>query len=113
MPAANTKGQVMAVAMIGLLGNASPKLGAEAHRRFCDRRRMAQVLRRFNRGLLVGDEELKSIAKCGLSLGSTIMFRQGKDGRVRPGSVATCKSVWGCLGCAARKRALKSAMVKY
>ncbi len=99
--------------MIGLLGKADPKLGAEALKRIIDRRRMAQVLRRFNRGLLVGDDDLCSIARCGNSLGSTIMLRQGSDGRVRPGGVATCKSVWGCLGCAARRRALKSAMVKY
>ncbi len=103
----------MAVAMIGLLGKAEPKLGCEALRRFIDRRRMAHVLRRFNRGLLVSDDDLRSIARCGNDLGSTVMFRQGGDGRVRPGGVATCKSVWGCLGCAARRRALKSAMVKY
>ncbi|MCP5065481.1 MAG: protein rep, partial [bacterium] len=78
-----------------------------------DRRRMAHVLRRFNRGLLVSDYDLRSIARCGNALGSTVMFRKRGDGRVRPGGVATCKSVWGCLGCAARRRALKSAMVKY
>ena len=103
----------MTAAMIGLLGNASPKLAAEAHRRIIDRRRMANVLRRFNRRLLSNEPELRSIAKCGNTLGSTVMFHRGADGIVRPGGVATCKSVWGCLGCAARRRALKSAMVKY
>ncbi len=103
----------MAVAMIGLLGKANPKLGSDALRRFADRRRMAHVLRRFNRGLLVSDGDLRSIARCGNALGSTVMFRKGGDGRVRPGGVATCKSVWRCLGCAARRRALKSAMVKH
>ncbi len=103
----------MTAALIGLLGKANPKLGAEALKRLIDRRRMANVLRRFNRGLLTGDDDLRSIARCGNSLGSTVMFRRGGDGRVRPSGVATCKSVWGCLGCAARRRALKSAMVKY
>ena len=74
---------------------------------------MAIRLRKFNRSLLNGDTDLKSIARCGNALGSTILMRQGGDGQVRPGGIATCKSVWGCLGCAARRRALKSAMVKY
>ena len=103
----------MTAALIGLLGNASPKLAADVHRRISDRRRMANVLRRFNRDLLANEAELRSIAKCGNTLGSTVMFHRGPDGIVRPGGVATCKSVWGCLGCAARRRALKSAMVKY
>ena len=103
----------MTAALIGLLGKADPKLASDAHRRLVDRRRMANVLRRYNRGLLADAEDLRSIARCGNTLGSTVMFRQGKDGRMRPSGIATCKSVWGCLGCAARRRALKSAMVKH
>ena len=103
----------MVAALIGLLGKANPKLGYEAKKRFEDRRRMAHVLRRFNRGLFLSDNELKSIARCGNALGSTVICHRGRDGRIRPGGTATCKSVWGCLGCAARRRALKSAMVRY
>ena len=103
----------MTAALIGVLGKADPKLGAEVLKRVIDRRRMANVLRRFNRGLLIGVTELKSIARCGNALGTTVVFRHGHDGLARPAGVATCKSVWGCLGCAARRRALKSAMVKY
>ena len=103
----------MAAAMISLLGNANPKLGCDLYQRFVNRRRMAHVLCRFNRGLLASDDDLRSIARCGNALGSTVIFRRTPNGRVMPGGVATCKSVWGCLGCAARRRALKSAMVKY
>ncbi len=113
MPAARPKGDRMTAALIGLLGNADPKLASDVHRRIVDRRRMANVLRRFNRGLLGDEADLRSIAKCGNTLGSTVMLRRGRDGSVRPSGIATCKSVWGCLGCAARRRALKSAMVKY
>ncbi len=74
---------------------------------------MANRLRRFNRGLLVTDDELKSIARCGNALGNLVMLRRNRDGNTRPSGVATCKSVWGCLGCAARRRAEKSAMVKW
>ena len=103
----------MSSALIGLLGNSDPKLAGDVPNRFRHKRQMAHVLRRFNRRLLAGDEELRSIARCGNALGGTVMCEKGSDGRVRVGGVATCKSVWGCLGCAARRRALKSAMVRY
>lgn len=103
----------MAVAMIGLLGKADPKLACDALNRFRNKRHMAHVLRRFNRGLLVDDDELRSIARCGNALNVDVVYRQTSDGRVRTGNMATCKSVWGCLGCAARRRALKSAMVRF
>ncbi len=103
----------MAVAMAAILGKTRPKLACEALRRFRGRRDMGNRLRRFNRGLLVSDDELRSIARCGNALGNLVMLRQSKDGRIRPSGVATCKSVWGSLGCAARRRAKKSAMVKW
>lgn len=103
----------MAVAMAAVLGKTNPKLACDAIKRFRHRRDMANRLRRFNRGLLVTDDELKSIARCGNALGNLVMIRRHRDGNMRPTGVATCKSVWGCLGCAARKRAEKSALVQW
>lgn len=103
----------MAVGMASILGKTRPKLALDALHRFRQRRDMANRLRRFNRGLLVTDDELKSIARCGNALGNLVMIRRHKDGNLRPTGVATCKSAWGCLGCAARKRAEKSALVKW
>ena len=103
----------MSTALIGLLGNFDPKLGGDVVDRLRSRRHTAQVLRRFNRRLLASDDDLCSIARCGNALGTDVLMRQSPSGTVRAGGVATCKSVWGCLGCAARRRALKSAMVKY
>ena len=84
----------------------------DALNRFRNRRDQANRLRRFNRKLLAGDDELRSIARCGNALGNLVMVRQDQHGRTRPGGVATCKSAWGCLGCAARKRAEHAARVK-
>ena len=103
----------MAVAMAAILGKAEPKLALDALNRFRQRRDMANRLRRFNRALLVSDDELRSIARCGNSLGSLVMIRRGPDGHARPVGVATCKSVWGCLGCAARRRAEHAAIVQW
>ena len=103
----------MAVAMAAILGKAKPKLALDALNRFRQRRDMANRLRRFNRALLVSDDELRSIARCGNSLGSLVMIRKGPDGHARPVGVATCKSVWGCLGCAARRRAEHAAIVQW
>jgi hypothetical protein len=103
----------MAVAMASILGKTRPDLGLEALDRFRNRRDMANRLRRFNRGLLLDDDELRSIARCGNALGSVVMLRRGNDGNVRPGGVATCKSAWGCLGCAARRRAEHAAVVQW
>ena len=103
----------MAVAMAAILGKAEPKLAVEAIRRFRDRRDMANRLRRFNRGLQVSDDELRSITRCGNALGNLVMFRTDEHGRTRPSGIATCKSVWGCLGCAARRRAQHCAVVQW
>ena len=103
----------MAVAMAAILGKAEPKLALDALNRFRQRRDMANRLRRFNRGLLVSDDELRSIARCGNSLGSLVIIRTDEHGHARPVGVATCKSVWGCLGCAARRRAEHAAVVKW
>ena len=46
----------MTAALIGLLGKADPKLASDTHRRLIDRRRMANVLRRYNRGILADAE---------------------------------------------------------
>ncbi|MEM8926204.1 MAG: hypothetical protein AAGD35_22090 [Actinomycetota bacterium] len=96
-----------------VLGNQALKVDRHAYDRFRSRRHAAHTLRRFNRKLLYGDVDLKSIAKCGNTLGSTVVYKRSRNGRCRVNGVATCKSMWGCLGCAARRRALKSAMVKY
>ncbi len=61
----------MAVAMASILGKTHPKLACDALKRFRDRRDMANRLRRFNRGLLVTDDELKSIARCGNALATS------------------------------------------
>lgn len=103
----------MAVATTPVLGKADPKHGLDATNRFRHRRDQANRLRRFNRNLLSRDDELRSIARCGNALGSLVPVRCDQHGRMRPGGIATCKSVWGCLGCAARKRAEHAAVVKW
>ena len=61
----------------------------------------------------MSDDELRSIARCGNSLGSLVMICTDEHGHARPVGVATCKSVWECLGCAARRRAERAAVVKW
>ena len=105
--------------MVGaFLGNEPGRLSAsleparaERRRRQRTRRQAAWIIRSLNQSLLPGTQW----ADCGNPVGRYVQIKEltGSDGVMQPSSIATCKSPWACLSCAAKIRSVRAREVDH
>lgn len=95
------------------LGNETGKLSAsleparaERRKRQRSRREAAWTIRSLNQSLMPGTQW----ADCGNPVGRYVAIKELADsgGVMQPSSIATCKSPWACLSCAAKIRSLRA-----